>query len=137
MKLVNHKGVISEVDVGLIDKNGMFVMLLDSKAPASYYRFSDESEALTKLYERNKELQAKVDAYEDEGVWKADRGLVPQNVAAKLLGMKGREVLKLVDNGELRHEVFNRKRMIPLSAIEQYQTRVRIFGDEYEYRTLD
>ena len=96
MKLVNHKGVISEVDVGLIDKNGMFVMLLDSKAPASYYRFSDESEALTKLYERNKELQAKVDAYEDEGVWKADRGLVPQNVAAKLLGMKGSSNIKHV-----------------------------------------
>lgn len=137
MKLVNHKGVISEVDVGLIDKNGMFCMLLDSKAPASYYRFSDESEALTKLYERNKELQAKVDAYEDEGAWKAERGLVPQSVAAKLLGIKGREVLKLVDSGELRHEVSNRKRMIPLSAIEQYQTRVRIFGEPYEYRTLD
>lgn len=137
MKLVNHKGVVSEVDVGLIDSKGMFLMLLDSNAPSKYYRFSNETEALTKLYERNKELQAKVDAYEDEGVWKADRGLVPQNVAAKLLGIKGREVLKLVDSGELRHEVFNRKRMIPLSAIEQYQTRVRIFGDEYEYRTLE
>lgn len=132
MKLVNHRGDVHEVDVGLIDKNGMFCMLLDSKEPASYYRFSDDTEAVTKLYARCKELQAKVDAYEEEGGWKAEKGLVPQYVAAKLLGLRGHDVKKLVAEGKLRHEFKDNKRMVPLSAIEQYQ----IFHEVDRNRTL-
>jgi hypothetical protein len=121
VKLINHKGVAHEVDVGLIDKDGCFLLLLDSNEPSRYYRFSDESQALTKLYERNRELEAKVQAYEEQGAWKADRGLVPQHVAAKLLGLSGNEVRELLDTGQLRSEKRWGNRKVPLSAIEQYQ----------------
>lgn len=133
MKLVNHKGDVHEVDVGLIDKDGMFLMLLDSNTPSRYFRFSDESEALTKLYARNKELTRKIESYEEEGVWKADKGLVPQYVAAKLLGVTGAKVKQLIDLNQLRYEMKNGKRMVPLSAIEQYQ----IFHEVDPLRTLD
>ena len=133
MKLLDHKGIAHEVDVGLVDKDGAFFLLLDSNEPCQYFRFSDESDALTKMYARQQILKNQLAEYEQPEFWEAKRGLVKQVVAAKLIGVNTHTVTMLIDSGKLRATTIGRKRFVSLSAIEHYQR----FCDGELHRTQD
>ena len=121
MKLLDHKGVAHEVSIGLKDKHGAFFLLLDSNEPSAYFRFSDEADALTRMYERQQMLKKQLAEYEKPDYWTAKNGLVKQAVAAKLLGISKTEVMRLLDAGILRATMVGHNRFVSLGAIEHYQ----------------
>lgn len=121
MKLLDNRGVAHECRIGLQDKDGAFFLLLDSKEPCEYFRFSDQADALTKMYARQQALKKQLAEYENPEFWQAKNGLVKQAVAARLLGTTTRTVTSLLDSGALRATMVGSNRYVSLSAIEHYQ----------------
>lgn len=133
MKLIDRKGVAHEVDIGLVDKQGAFFLLLDSNETCEYLRFSDEAQALTELHERNEKLERKLKLFENPEHWKANGGLVTQGVAAQLIGASAKTVQRLLDEGKLKATMVGTSRKVSLSAIEYYLR----YGEESPNETAE
>lgn len=121
MKLLDRHGQAHEVDIGLVDKHGAFFLLLDSNEPCDYLRFSNEADALSRMYEQQQRLKKKLAEYEKPSFWQATNGLVSQAVAAQLLGVSQRTVQLMLDDGRLGFTMVGKARRVKLSEIERYQ----------------
>ena len=126
MKLVDRKGNARNVDIGLVDKRGAFFLLLDDETSTRYLRFSDESSALSALFEKCKRLEKQnkqlVQRINDSYCEVAQGGTVSARMAANLIGCKLTTTRKLMSDGKLRRVKVGKEFRVPLSAIEEYQT---------------
>lgn len=65
MVLMDRHGNITEVCIGLVDSDGLFLTLLqDADTPVRHYKYASEEGLERKLSNENKRLTKLVDAYE-------------------------------------------------------------------------